>query len=125
MLLALRESAASVVADPAITLPAVVRAAAGGAPAGEPHGWWERQLRRGRCLVLLDGLDEVARAEDRLAVADWVERQIAAYPGNRFVITSRSFGLLSPLTGQADVYLVRPLSAEQVRALPGPLVPGR
>src|SRR5215831_17036639 len=76
ILLALREHAASIVADPAISLPDVVRDAVGGGPGKEPDGWWERQLRRGRCLVLLDGLDEVARADDRTAVADWVERQI-------------------------------------------------
>ena len=115
VLLALREHAESVVADPATALPDVIRGAVGGAPGKEPGGWWERQLRRGRCLVLLDGLDEIARAEDRLAVADWVERQIAAYPGNHFVVTSRSYGLPGPLIDQADVLLVRPLTAEQIR----------
>ncbi len=67
ILLALREHAESIVADPAISLPAVVRDAVGGGPGKEPGGWWERQLRQGRCLVLLDGLDEIARADDRLA----------------------------------------------------------
>jgi hypothetical protein len=115
VLLALREQAESIVADPAISLPAVVRAAVGGVAGREPGGWWERQLHRGRCLVLLDGLDEVARAEDRRAVADWVERQVAAYPGDDFVVTSRSFGLPEPLTAQADVLVVRPFTAEQVQ----------
>ena len=36
-------------------------------------------------------------------MADWVERQIAAHPGNHFVVTSRSYGLPGPLTAQADV----------------------
>ena len=72
ILLALREHTESIVADPAISLPDVVRGAVGGGPGKEPGGWWERQLRRGRCLVLLDGLDEVASTDDRLAVADWV-----------------------------------------------------
>jgi hypothetical protein len=115
ILLALREHAESIVADPAISLPAVVRAAVGGAPGREPGGWWERQLRRGRCLVLLDGLDEVARDDDRLAVASWVERQIAAHTDNHFVVTSRSYGLPGPLTAQADVLVVRPFTAEQVQ----------
>ncbi|HEX4289838.1 MAG TPA: NACHT domain-containing protein, partial [Trebonia sp.] len=114
VLLALREQAGSIVADPSISLPDVVRAAAGAA-GKEPAGWWERQLRRGRCLVLLDGLDEVASAEDRRAVADWVERQVAAYPGDDFVVTSRSFGLPDQLTAHADVLVVRPFTAEQVQ----------
>jgi hypothetical protein len=115
VLLALREHAGSILADPSVSLPDVVRAAVAGAPGREPAGWWERQLRRGRCLVLLDGLDEVARAEDRLVVADWVERQAAAYPGGQFVVTSRSFGLTEPLAARADVLVVRPFTAEQVR----------
>ena len=106
---------ASIVADPAISLPAVARAAVGGAAGREPDGWWERQLRRGRCLVLLDGLDEVARDDDRLAVAEWAERQIAAYAGNHFVITARPHGLPGQLAAQADVLAVRPFTAEQVQ----------
>ncbi|MGH3265990.1 MAG: NACHT domain-containing protein, partial [Trebonia sp.] len=120
VLLALRGHAGSIVADPAITLPAVARAAVArsvsdDAPGGGPGDWWERQLLRGRCLVLLDGLDEVARAEDRQVVADWIERQVAAYPGDDFVITSRSFGLPESLTARADVLVARPFTAEQVR----------
>jgi hypothetical protein len=115
ILLALRERAESIVADPAISLPDVVRAAVGGAAGKEPGGWWERQLGRERCLVLLDGLDEIAGADDRLAVAGWIQRQITAHPGNHFVVTSRSFGLPGPLTAQADVLVVRPFTAGQVQ----------
>ncbi len=115
ILLPLREQAEPIIADPAVSLPDVVRAAVGGAAGKEPGGWWERQLRRGRCLVLLDGLDEIAGDEDRLAVAAWVQRQITAHPGNHFVITSRSFGLPGSLAAQADVLVVRPFTAEQVR----------
>ena len=115
ILLALREQAESIVADPAISLPAVVRAAVGGAAGREPGGWWERQLDRGRCLILLDGLDEVPRADDRLAVASWVERQIAAHAGNHFVLTARLHDLPGPLAAQADVFVVRPFTAEQVQ----------
>jgi len=115
VLLALREAAGSIIADPETALPAVVRAAVGGQAGKEPGGWWERQLRRGRCAVLLDGLDEVARADDRRIVADWVERQVETYPGVDFVVTARSFGLPDSLKDQADVLVVRPFTAEQVR----------
>jgi hypothetical protein len=115
ILLALREHAESIIADPAISLPDVVREAVGDGPGKEPGGWWERQLRRGRCLVLLDGLDEVASTDDRLAVADWVERQIAAHPGNHFVVTSRPHGLPGPLTAKTDVFVVRPFTADQIQ----------
>jgi hypothetical protein len=113
VLLALRERAESIVAHPAISLPDVIRAAVGTGPGREPGGWWERQLQHGRCLILLDGLDEVARADDRLAVAEWIERQIAAHPDNHFVVTSRSYDLLGPLATQTDVLVARPFTAKQ------------
>src|ERR1700722_4623099 len=115
VLLALRERADSIVANPAISLPDVIRAAVGGGPGREPGGWWERQLERGRCLLLLDGLDEVARADDRIAVAEWIERQIPSHPDNHFVVTSRSYDLLGPLAVQADVLVARPFTAKQVQ----------
>jgi NACHT domain-containing protein len=115
ILLALREHSKSIVKDPAISLPDVVRDAVGGGPGKEPHGWWERQLRRGRCVVLLDGLDEVAHADDRLAVADWIDRQLAAHPDNHFVVASRPYGLPGKLPAQVDVLVVRPFTADQIQ----------
>jgi hypothetical protein len=115
VLIALRQHADVIVANPSVPLPDVVRAAVAGKPGREHGGWWERQLEAGRCLVLFDGLDEIARAEDRLAVAGWVERQIDAYPHDDFVVTSRSYGDADPLPSQADRYVVRPFTPEQVR----------
>jgi NACHT domain len=115
VLLALREHAGAVAADPRITLPDVLRPAVRGVPGKEPDGWWERQLRRGRCMILLDGLDEVASEEERRAVATWVGRQISSYPGNHFVVTSRPHGYPGPVIAQADVLAIRPFTAEQVR----------
>ncbi len=116
VLLALRERADSIVANPAISLPdGVIRAAVGSGPGKEPGGWWERQLERGRCLILLDGLDEVARADDRIAVAAWIERQILRTLTNHFVVTSRSYDFLGPLATAADVLVARPFTARQIQ----------
>jgi hypothetical protein len=115
VLLALRDHASAVTSDPEVTLPTVVRAAVGGLPVSEPAGWWDRQLRRGRCLLLLDGLDEVARERDRRAIADWVEKQVDRYPGNHFVITSRPHGYRSARIRQANVVTIQPFTPEQVR----------
>ncbi len=115
VLLVLREHAGSIVANPEISLPDVIRVAVGGAAGREPSGWWERQLSRGRCLVMLDGMDEVAGDADRLTVAKWVERQVAAHVGNHFVITARPYGLPDELAAQTDVFVVRPFTAEQVQ----------
>lgn len=81
----------------------------------QPPGWFERQLREGNCVVLLDGLDEVAGDSDRRMVSRWVERQITQYPANDYVITSRPHGYrLSPIEG-AIVLQTRPFTEEQVR----------
>lgn len=69
----------------------------------EPQGWFEEQSEAGRCVVLLDGLDEVAREEDRRRVAAWVEEQIEQYEGNDFVLTSRPHGYLSAPLNRARV----------------------
>jgi NACHT domain len=115
VLLALREFAGTIAESPQASLPDVLRPAISGVPGNEPDGWWDRQLRRGKCMLLLDGLDEVAREEDRRAVTNWVERQISSYPGNQFVITSRPYGFPGPLIAQADVLAVRPFSDAQVQ----------
>ena len=81
-----------------------------------PKGWFGRQLRNGRCLVLLDGLDEVAGEEERRAVVSWVETQMGAYRGNLFLLTSRPGGYRdNPLAGVhvLEVKLFDPAQVEQ------------
>ncbi|MBW4704068.1 HEAT repeat domain-containing protein [Micromonospora sp. RL09-050-HVF-A] len=53
-----------------------------------------RQLDAGRCLVLMDGLDEIASAELRRGVVTAVVNFVTAHArqGNRFVVTSRIAG---------------------------------
>ena len=76
--------------------------------------WFAAQLRDGKCLVLLDGLDEVADEELRKKVSAWVEQQMIAYPDNRFLVTSRPHGYQSaPLSG-VTVLEVQPFSQKQV-----------
>jgi hypothetical protein len=115
VLLAFRRHAGSIVATPEISLADVIRSAVGGVPGKEHGGWWDRQLDRGRCLILLDGLDEVARDEERRIVVDWVVRQINTYADTHFVVTSRPHGFPGPLIPQADVLQVRTFTPEQVQ----------
>ena len=79
ILLYLRDHAAAIVADPLIALTDLLRSTLGKIRTTEPYGWFEQRLRDGECVVLLDGLDEVARPEDRRKVAAWAERQIRQY----------------------------------------------
>ncbi|WP_242908237.1 NACHT domain-containing protein [Actinomadura terrae] len=76
--------------------------------------WLERCLERGQCVVLLDGLDEVADAQHRTRVVRWVEAQISRYPGNSFVITSRPQGY-TPRLSSADVLQVQRFTNRQIQ----------
>lgn len=87
--------------------------------AGWLHGkvsarWLARRLDRGGCVVLLDGLDEVADPAERSRVVAWVARQIQRHPHNTYVVTSRPHGYESnPLPG-AEVLQVRRFTWQQV-----------
>ncbi|MFK4100618.1 NACHT domain-containing protein [Streptomyces sp. NPDC019531] len=67
---------------PADFLPAV------SCPLTPPEGWAERVLTAGRGLILVDGLDEIPAA-DRNRTRDWLLALIRAFPGNRWLLTSR------------------------------------
>lgn len=74
----------------------------------------ENSLDVGGCLVLLDGLDEVPTPEGRKAAAAWIRSQITRYPDNTFVITSRPYGYQSNPLDNADVWMVRRLTDDQI-----------
>ncbi|WP_414577007.1 NACHT domain-containing protein [Anabaena sp. CCY 9402-a] len=57
--------------------------------------WFNQQLKNGKCLVMLDGLDEVADSSERLQVSEWVNKQMATYRQTAFIITSRPYGYSS------------------------------
>lgn len=53
-----------------------------------PEGWEDRVLRAGRGLILVDGIDEIPETE-RARARDWLVDLFAAYPHNRWLVTSR------------------------------------
>ncbi|MEO0459092.1 MAG: NACHT domain-containing protein, partial [Cyanobacteria bacterium P01_A01_bin.114] len=54
--------------------------------------WFESKLLNGKCLVMLDGLDEVADETQRQQVSRWVDEQMRAYPDALWILTSRPYG---------------------------------
>jgi len=79
-----------------------------------PAKWFEKQLRSGKCIVMLDGLDEVADEEQRRVVSKWTDEQVRLYPQCRFILTARSQGYReAPLT-MAHVLEIMPFKPEQV-----------
>ncbi|MFI9383110.1 NACHT domain-containing protein [Kutzneria sp. NPDC052558] len=115
VLLYLRDHVGQIVRNPDIELPVLIRMAVTRHGLQDPGSWFETRLRAGRCLVLLDGLDEVARAEDRLVIAEWVDAQVMRYAKNDFVITSRPAGYRAATIANAKVLQVCNFNSEQVR----------
>ena len=84
VLLVLREHATMIGNNPEAKLTEVIETSLRGTP--PPVGWFEGRLKRGQCLVMLDGLDEVADPALRLKVVQWVERQVEFFGANRFLV---------------------------------------
>ncbi|ATL32629.1 NACHT domain-containing protein [Streptomyces formicae] len=57
-------------------------------PYAPPSGWAERVLEAGRGLLLIDDVDEVPQ-ENREQVRRWIRQLLAAFPGNRWLVTTR------------------------------------
>ena len=57
-----------------------------------PRNFLEEALAAGRCLVCLDGLDEVWAVDRRKAITDAVRALASRYRDNRYVVTSRIVG---------------------------------
>jgi energy-coupling factor transporter ATP-binding protein EcfA2 len=113
-LIFLRDHSAQITADPRVTLAEVVRSDVAKLRVEEPAGWIENRLANGQCLVLLDGLDEVAKRDDRRKIVEWAEREMAANTGNTYVITSRPYGLRPNPPAGATVFEVQPFTERQM-----------
>ncbi|NET37483.1 MAG: NACHT domain-containing protein, partial [Cyanothece sp. SIO1E1] len=78
--------------------------------------WISEQLKNGTCLVMLDGLDEVADESQRLAASQWVNQQMKTYGRARFILTSRPDGYRSaPVERVGTVLEVLPFTSSQTR----------
>lgn len=78
-----------------------------------PH-WFETKIRQKKCLIMLDGLDEVADEAQRKRVSLWVNQQLEAYQTS-FILTSRPFGYTSAPIENVGVSLeVQPFNSSEV-----------
>ncbi|GAA2581837.1 NACHT domain-containing protein [Actinomadura fulvescens] len=113
VLLYLRDHVRSIAADEAPGL-AEVATDVGWLDGKIDPAWMAKRLDKGRCLVLLDGLDEIADEGQRKRVVAWIRRQIERYPAHTFVITSRPHGYLSNPVPNADVLQVQRFDSDQI-----------
>lgn len=114
ILLFLRDHQNSIRDDPKILLSQLIRDQFADRQAPlPPAGWLEKYIEDGKCLIMLDGLDEVADVATRKLVVTWVDQCIASYGKNRFVLSSRPFGYKANPLSDVTVLQVRPFSSKQ------------
>lgn len=81
-----------------------------------PQGWFANKLSKNQCLVMLDGLDEVADQQERQQVSRWVDVQMARYPELPILLTSRPFGYkTAQLRATVTVLEVQPFGLGQIQ----------
>ncbi len=59
----------------------------------------EKDLKEGKCQLLLDGFDELATAERQHTVTERIEKFVQTYPSNQVIVTSRTKGYHDELKG--------------------------
>ncbi|MDF5719600.1 MAG: NACHT domain-containing protein [Rhizonema sp. PD37] len=85
-------------------------------PLNPPPNWFAEKLHQNKCLVMLDGLDEVADEYKRRMVIRWVDQQMQAYPDTAFILTSRPFGYKNAqLQQEVTVLEVQPFNLKQIQ----------
>jgi hypothetical protein len=80
-----------------------------------PPNWFSDKLHHKKCIVMLDGLDEVADEMQRNKVSQWINRQMVDYAGTPFILTSRPYGYRnSPLRHVGIVLEVQPFNLKEM-----------
>jgi hypothetical protein len=114
ILLFLRDHVREIQENPSTLLPEVIDRIVARLDVPTVPNWFSNQLKAGRCLVLLDGLDEVADPSARHNMVRWLEQQIHIYPDNAFIITSRPHGYKENTITGVSVLEVMPFNREQI-----------
>ena len=98
------------------TLAALVEKQESSAELNPRANWFEEKLKHRQCLVMLDGLDEVADINQRQAIGSWLDKQIREYSKAIFLLTSRPFGYQNASVKEIRTVLeVKPFNLKQVQ----------
>lgn len=86
-----------------------------GAQLNPPSEWFQNHLKEGKCLVMLDGLDEIYNPVLRASVCEWLDEQMRNYPETIFLVTSRPYGCInSPLKEATTFVELQLFNSEQI-----------
>lgn len=108
VLLSFRQISKLVTASPAPSLAEVINKIIireSGAQLNPPPEWFQNNLAEGRCLVMLDGLDEVYNPVLRSQISQWLDEQMLVYGETGFIVTSRPHGYVDNLLNNTKISL--------------------
>lgn len=81
-----------------------------------PIQWFEEKLTQGKCLVMLDGLDDLKIEADRTLVGKWLDSQMSTYVESVFIITSRPDAYRhNPMAGLRFCLELQPFNLKQAQ----------
>lgn len=85
---------------------------------GMPANWLLNILKRGRCVLLCDGLDEIPNVKTRKSVSEWLDKQInhSDWRDNLFIVTARPAGYEAAPLEQVQGLEVQPFDWEDTRS---------
>ena len=76
--------------------------------------WFDKRLNASKCLVILDGLDEIADEGQRRQVSSWVYQQLKHYKNRLpFILSSRPQAYQQAPLQDASSYFVRSFNSQQ------------
>ncbi|MCC7155287.1 MAG: SUMF1/EgtB/PvdO family nonheme iron enzyme [Bryobacterales bacterium] len=82
--------------------------------------FFPRLLNEGKCLVMLDGLDEAAGHDERVSIAGLFQAATRAYPDCRFIVTTRPLAYQGQATLENfDIARIEPLDESGVATFLG------
>jgi energy-coupling factor transporter ATP-binding protein EcfA2 len=116
ILLYLRQVAGAICQEQSPTLAILIEQQEAIRALNPPPQWFETRLQQGHCLVMLDGLDEVADTQQRKQVSQWVSQQMQLYPKSCFILTSRPFGYKTAPLEPVTTLEVLPFNLKQMQA---------
>lgn len=77
--------------------------------------WIAEQMRKGRCLLLFDGIDEIVDPEAWELFIKWLNKQVEAHKRNQFVATTRPFIGNSDFLESWTALSLQPFNANQLK----------
>lgn len=81
-----------------------------------PVEWLKRRLESGKCLILIDGIDEIQSIKNKARIISWIKGEIKRNRENKFILTSRPHGVDALDLPTADIKYICPLDDDDIRS---------